>query len=569
MRIYSAVFSATGSRLSLPTWTTERGAAASLAAPRGFVLSGRYLGRFVELILFAILLALIALPAPTRAQSITMGSLTETPSTVQPGQTVVFTVTMTANENASNYRVVFSLLAPGAAYGDNITQQQFVVTFKAAVPLTQMFSWTVPAGTSPGSYRLYVEVYSSTNSWLGTKSTVFTVQVPSTPAPRDIEPPVVSGTAQVGKVLASTTGTWTGATSYAYQWAGNSAEIAGATSATYTPVSTDVGHTLTSTVTATGSSGVSASATSAPTVPIVAANSGSSSSASNGVAFTALHTYYMSPAGSDNNNGLTPTTPWATPNHAVVCGDVIIASAGSYSGMGYFGKVSNCPSTTGGIDGTGGIYFATVLCGGPDLASCNSNGGFQVWSASNWAVEGFNSTAPTGYCYLAAATASSTNQASFIAFINDIAQTCDDGFTTGDGGMNHNNPGNGIDEFAVVGDIAYQANNDPICVGAIDDPGPSLENSLSGTHVIYDGNFAIKNLQQSGCGGHDGEGLFWDTWDAHGYTGQGVMENNWVVESALYGIAVFQQSYNTGVSYPTMYILNNTLFANNGALLSS
>ena len=89
------------------------------------------------------------------------------------------------------------------------------------------------------------------------KTTALTITAASAPAaaPTDLEPPVVSGTAQVGKVLSSTTGTWTGATSYAYQWAGNSAKIAGATAATYTPVSTDAGHTLTSTVTATGSSG--------------------------------------------------------------------------------------------------------------------------------------------------------------------------------------------------------------------------------------------------------------------------------------------------------------------------
>jgi hypothetical protein len=88
-------------------------------------------------------------------------------------------------------------------------------------------------------------------------------------APRDLERPVISGTAQVGMVLTSTTGTWTGATSFAYQWAGNGTPIAGATASTYTPVSSDVGRTLTSKVTATGASGLTRSATSAPTVPIV------------------------------------------------------------------------------------------------------------------------------------------------------------------------------------------------------------------------------------------------------------------------------------------------------------
>ena len=177
---------------------------------------------------------------------------------------------------------------------------------------------------------------------LAQKTTVLTITAATAAAaPNDLEPPVISGTAQVGQLLASTTGTWTGATSFAYQWAGNGAPIAAATAATYTPVSSDVGHTLTATVTATGSSGATASATSAPTVPIVAASTGSPPASTSGsVSFVALHTYYMSPTGSDSNNGTSPSTPWATPNHAVVCGDVIIAAAGNYSALQAWGTVA-------------------------------------------------------------------------------------------------------------------------------------------------------------------------------------------------------------------------------------
>ena len=140
-------------------------------------------------------------------------------------------------------------------------------------------------------------------------------------------------------MLTSTTGTWKDATSFAYQWSSNKAWIAGATAATYTPVSSDAGHTLTSTVVATGSPGALSSATSAATVPIVAADTGSPSVTVGGsVPFVALHTYYMSPTGSDSNNGLTAATPWATPNHGVNCGDVIIAAAGSYPDMQQLGN---------------------------------------------------------------------------------------------------------------------------------------------------------------------------------------------------------------------------------------
>lgn len=70
-------------------------------------------------------------------------------------------------------------------------------------------------------------------------------------APVNTAPPVISGTAGLGQTLSASNGTWTGSTpiSYSYQWArGNSQggydPIAGATQATYVPVSADVGHLL-------------------------------------------------------------------------------------------------------------------------------------------------------------------------------------------------------------------------------------------------------------------------------------------------------------------------------------
>jgi hypothetical protein len=55
----------------------------------------------------------------------------------------------------------------------------------------------------------------------------------------------------------------------------------------------------------------------------------------------------------------------------------------------------------------------------------------------------------------------------------------------GDGGKNHNVPGNGVDEFAVVGSIAYKSNQDPICVAAMDDPGPANNETNPGTYVFW------------------------------------------------------------------------------------
>jgi hypothetical protein len=578
MRSHGGVFASITVSLPLSGSTAKQEVAAPLSATAGAPGLSRYFTPFIGTIVLAIILAFNAFQAPALAQTITVSSAKATPAAAQPGQTVVFTATMTANQNASNYPVEFSLLAPGATPGNNTTQQIFSETFKAGVPLIQTDGWTVPAGTKAGTYTMEVAVFNPTYSALLAQQSIpltITAATAATAAsqgqaayPVLLEFPVISGTAQVGQVLSSTTGTWKGATSVTYNWSGNNTGIAGATAATYTPVASDVGHALRVTVTATGSPGLKSSATSAPTVPIVAASSSSPpASASGSTPFVALHTYYMSPTGSDGNNGTSPSTPWATPNHAVVCGDVIIAAQGTYNGnFGSWGKVSTCPSTTGGIDGTGGVNFATLLCAGK-LQSCNINCATALCAgtaamnitASNWAIEGWAATGNgSKRAFQAFGAATGTTILHHIAFINDIAYNSAAAFGTDDGGMNHNVPGNGVDEFAVVGDIAYASNQDPICVAAIDDAAPANYDTSAGTHVFWAGNFAFNNRVTCVS---DGEGMMFDTFDAHAYTGQSVIEQNMVWQSTRGGVQITYQGLHSGNA--PMYIFNNTLFSNN------
>ena len=84
-------------------------------------------------------------------------------------------------------------------------------------------------------------------------------------------PPTISSPAEVGLTLKATRGTWTGnPTSFHFQWlrcdttGAACAPIPGATGRSYTPTTTDIGHTLRVRVTARNSSG-SATATSAAT----------------------------------------------------------------------------------------------------------------------------------------------------------------------------------------------------------------------------------------------------------------------------------------------------------------
>ena len=186
-------------------------------------------------------------------------------------------------------------------------------------------------------------------------------------------------------------------------------------------------------------------------------------------AFTPLHTYYLAATScNDANAGTSAGSPWCSPNHRTLkCGDVIIAKAGNYTGTPFgankWGAVSNCPSTTGGIDGTGGVYFATILCEGPHLGACAVDGSdqeaFRV-DASNWAVEGFTVTqsASSGStCFVA--TSETGINLSFIAFINNVASTCGvQGFAAYYWNNNH-----GVDQSAVVGAIAYNTASSSEC----------------------------------------------------------------------------------------------------------
>ena len=300
----------------------------------------------------------------------------------------------------------------------------------------------------------------------------------------------------------------------------------------------------------------------------------------------------MSPTGSDANSGLSPSAAWATPNHAVNCGDVIVAPAGTYNGaFNRWGVVSNCPSTSGGIDGAGGINFAVLLCGGSDLgsngclincatAACSAgvvgSGGRSGTSScmdvnsNDWAIEGWtcNGNGYSHRAFQADGCLTTSTVVHHIAFINDIAYNAGQGYDTDDCGYDTTHPGNGVDYFAVIGSIAQNAASDTICLAAIDDVGPANSDTNSGTHVLIYGNFAIYNVQSQGCAS-DGEGIMFDTWDAHGYQAQGIIADNIVYQSARAGVQLFYQNYNNTYTATTWKVYDNTFYADEQANTNS
>ena len=308
-------------------------------------------------------------------------------------------------------------------------------------------------------------------------------------------------------------------------------------------------------------------------------SSGGSSSGSNGThPFTALHTYYISPTGDDGNAGTSPNAAWATPKHGVQCGDVIIAAAGSYTkgqfGGGSWGQVTGCPSTTGGIDGTGGVDFAVLLCAGPDMTSCKVDGGdvevFRV-DSSNWAIEGFAGTQAAtanqgGWavaCYSATSETSATQH--HVAFINDIASGCD---AAGFGTYSFTGPGGGVDQYALVGAIAYDASPSQggggICGSGISIIPVNGPDTSPGTHIFVAGAFSYKNINApmgAGCN-TDGEGLIFDSWGVQPYKYQAVAEQNVFWANGGPGYEAFPQGNGSSDDQATIVVFDNTSYGN-------
>lgn len=319
---------------------------------------------------------------------------------------------------------------------------------------------------------------------------------------------------------------------------------------------------------------------------------------------TGRNLFFISTTGSDAANGLTPATAWASPNHAVNCGDVILVQPGTYTsgwGLTSWGTVSSCPSSSGGIDGAGGIYFAILLCAGADVMSCQINTPALDPirpTKGNWAIEGFwasNGPGPTHGgtdeqtgCFMGDNQSNPTLH--YLAFINNIASNCNTGgFITGGGGCTPATTGCSFDQIAIVGAIAFNAANSNtgvtphrICGSGIS-PFPGNPDSSPGTHLYFSQYFGAYNTNSGTANGSecdatfsnpvahprtDGEGFLFDTY-ASAYATPGawnkpaVFENGVIWHSGNDCVQSFPQGNGTTNEQGQYYVFNVTCYANN------
>lgn len=254
-------------------------------------------------------------------------------------------------------------------------------------------------------------------------------------------------------------------------------------------------------------------------------------------------TYYISPSGSDSNAGTSSGSPWLSPNHAVNCGDTILAAAGAYAPANF------ASGKWGTVTCSAGNNVAWLKCATFDSCKINQTGSAQglYVTASYWGVQGWEVTASGtfGTCF------NVQTAINHVIFANDIANGC----------MNGGFSMIGSDYDVMVGNIAYNtAQGSAACTSGFNIFEPAHSDTVAGTHMYVAGNFGWANVNPSSCASTaatDGEGLIFDTFNHEPYTQQSVAENNIFVGNGGRGIEV---NNNTA---GTFFLKNNTTYGNN------
>jgi hypothetical protein len=437
--------------------------------------------------------------------------------------------------------------ATATGVGYSVATQSYPVTLNPNQSLTLTVAFD-PTTVGPVNGNLIVASNSSTGSstviaLTGTGLAAVGVSVvPST---------VQVNTGEVFQFAANVTGTTNNAVMWSVSGSGCSGSACGTIDATglYTAPAAAPNP---ATVNVTATSQIASSASGSAVVTIVQSTG---------------KTYYLAPStagGADTNDGLTPSTPWVSPNHAVNCGDVIIAAASTDYQYWNFNS-----GNWGTVTCSSGSGVAWLECATFDGCKITSGGGILV-DQSYWGVQGWEVTATNAYagCFAAAPNTTTPLEIHHIIFANDVANGCQSG-----GFISYNswvNLAASVDYITVVGDIAYNgAQGNTNCYSGISIYEPIQSDAAPGTHIYVAGNFSYANSEPSPCGGYTApgaDGIIFDTFDGSQaglpapYAAQAVAENNILVGNNGAGVQV--QNNAAGASHAPIYVQNNTSWGN-------
>jgi parallel beta-helix repeat protein len=119
-------------------------------------------------------------PRPALAQhaatavAVAVNTVTATPSAVQVGQTVKFATTVTSTSKVTGYTIGLQVFLNNA-YVQSGSQLFSGLTLLPNTPVSEQSSWSIPAGTAPGTYEILAGVFDSKWNWITGASTTFVV----------------------------------------------------------------------------------------------------------------------------------------------------------------------------------------------------------------------------------------------------------------------------------------------------------------------------------------------------------------------------------------------------------
>ena len=524
--------------------------------------------------------AAVSLPSTVTVPAGAVGAgFSATVSSVATAQAV----TMTANAGSISRSFTLQLNAAILALSINATSVAFgdvMVNTSATQPVTLASTGTLPvtvngttltgagftmsgaafpATLSPGQQAMLNIEFDPTSLGMATGQLVVSSNA-STSSPALVSLSGTGTTAQVVAVAVTPatvsiasganqqfTASVTGTTNTAVTWMVSGTGCSGATCGT---ISSSGLYTAPTAGTSPATVNITATSVSDPT---------KSASATVTITTHTGSTYYLAPesgGGNDSNNGLSASSPWLSPNHALNCGDIIIAAASTTYNPRSFNQAEwgtvTCPSNDN---------VAWLLCATFDGCKITSSSGYGMWvSKSYWGVTGWEVALIGGpsnqYCFEAAPASGAGPSISHIIFANDIANGC-----YGGGIGTASQGAYGVDYLAIVANIIYNgARGSSDCFSGIDLVAPTSSDSLPGTHIYVAGNFIWDNVDPDPCAGgtpSDGEGIVLDSWDYNSYTQQSVVENNLTFLNGSSGIKIVNSTKGK------FYVEHNTTYGNN------